>query len=187
MKSKVYYIAVLIVLLGKSYFNYGLNEHMSVVDNSKYESKTLCKNVVIHKFSSIDQVDTFKIYILGDSLLKSTVYFEIINSFGEKIYSQKFESYLLLNYDISSETTYVAKEMFIKDRIANFFSEDKFTFPAIGDKETFDSNYSSKLIWDDIRSDNKAIGFHYLIGEEDGRSIAYSKKQKKVVLYFNCC
>jgi hypothetical protein len=124
---------------------------------------------------------------LGDTLLKGTVHFEIINSIGEKLYSKEFKSYLLLNYDIDYDTTDLAKENFIKLRIANFFKEDNFMYPAIGDKEVFDSNYSNKDIWDDIKADSTAIGFRFLIGEEDGRSISYSKRKGKVVSYYNCC
>lgn len=39
-----------------------------------------------------------------------------------------------------------------------------------------------KDIWKDIRSGESAVGFYYLVGEEDGRHIAYSKKLKKVVV-----
>jgi hypothetical protein len=37
-------------------------------------------------------------------------------------------------------------------------------------------DYSEREIWDGIKSNKTAIGFHYTLGEGDGRSIAYSKK-----------
>jgi hypothetical protein len=166
------------------------------LENSKPEPKTvieqkqshiICSKTITHKFSNVESPDTFKIWIQGDSLLKSDVHFEIVNSAGTMIYSVEFKSYLLLNYDISSDTTDAVKETFIKTRIAEFLKEDNFKSPAIGDKETFDADYSDKSIWDEITINKNSIGFYYLIGEEDGRSIAYSNKQKKVVIYFNCC
>ncbi|MEN6354741.1 MAG: hypothetical protein ABFD02_14925 [Bacteroidales bacterium] len=159
----------------------------SQLTNNQEKINYLCSKTITHYFSSLENLDTFKIYIIGNSLLESTVHLEIIDSSGKKIYSEKFKSYLLLNFDIDSDTTDLAKENFIKNRIANFFNEDNFIAPAIGDKEEYDSAYSQKDIWDDIHSDRKAIGFRFLIGEEDGRSIAYSRNFKKVVMYFNCC
>ena len=76
---------------------------------------------------------------------------------------------------------------YIKDKLDKFFNEDNFHQPAIAANDSFDEDYTKKEIWDDIISDRTAIGFYYLIGEEDGRHIAYSKKLGKVVLYYNCC
>jgi hypothetical protein len=78
-------------------------------------------------------------------------------------------------------------EKYIRNRIKEFFEEKNFKYPAIKQDEVLDEDYSDKEIWNDIQSDRTAIGFFYLIGEEDGRTIAYSKKTKKVVMYFNCC
>lgn len=156
-------------------------------ETEQSQSKIICSNIKPHKFSSHETLDTFKIWIEGESLLNSDVHFEIINSDKEKIYSVVFKSYLLLNYDISSDTIDFAKETFIKTRISKFFNEENFISPAIKDGETFYSDYSDKTIWDEISADKNSVGFIYLIGEEDKRSIAYSKKQKKAVIYFNCC
>jgi hypothetical protein len=71
--------------------------------------------------------------------------------------------------------------------LREFFGEKNFLAPAIKENENFDSDYSDKNIWFDIREDRTATGFSYSIGEEDSRKIAFSKKLKKVVLYFNCC
>lgn len=155
--------------------------------NNQNQSSNICNNIVTHMFSNIEYPDTFKIWIQGNNLLKSNVHFEIINYCGEMIYSIEFKSNLLLNYGIDSDTTDAAKETFIKQRILTFFNEENFMSPAIKDGEPFDQDYSDKAIWDDINSQKNSIGFYYLIGEEDGRSIAYSKKLKKVVMYFNCC
>jgi hypothetical protein len=78
-------------------------------------------------------------------------------------------------------------EKYMRNRVKEFFDEKNFNYPAIKQDEVFDEDYSDMEIWNDIKSDRTAIGFYYLIGEEDGRTIAYSKKTKKVVMYFNCC
>ena len=72
-------------------------------------------------------------------------------------------------------------------RIEGFFNENNFLNPAIKKDEKFDPDYSDKETWDEIQSDKAAIGFSYLLGEEDGRKIAFSKKKRIVVMYFNCC
>lgn len=147
----------------------------------------ICRNTITHPFSNTEYPDTFKIWIQDDSLLKSNVHFEIINYAGVKIYSTEFQSLLLLNYKIGPEANDSEKEQFIKKRLRNFFSEDNFMSPAIKAGESFDQDYSDKVIWEEIRHNKNSVGFTYLIGEEDRRSIAYSKKQKKAVIYFKCC
>ena len=79
------------------------------------------------------------------------------------------------------------RRAYIRKRMQHFFDDENFLIPAIKAAEEFESQYSEKAYWESIKNDPKAIGFYYLIGEEDGRSIAYSKELKKVVMYFNCC
>jgi len=46
--------------------------------------------------------------------------------------------------------------------------EKKFYSPVIKEDDIFDENLSDKEIWIVIKSDCAAIGFYYLIGEENG-------------------
>ena len=94
---------------------------------------------------------------------------------------------MLLDYGIKDDPTSSETEDYIKNRIDNFFNEDNFHQPAISKNDSYEEDYSKKDIWDDISSDETSVGFYYLIGEENGRHVAYSKKLKKVVVYFNCC
>jgi hypothetical protein len=87
----------------------------------------------------------------------------------------------------NGDTSEKAREQYIRHRIKDFFSEEHFSNPAIKADEAYNEDYAKKADWEDIKTDRTAIGFDYLIGEEAGRHIAYSKKQKKVVLYFSCC
>jgi hypothetical protein len=50
-----------------------------------------------------------------------------------------------------------------------------------------DSLYINIAAWNDIKSNKESVGFYYLLGKEDGRWIAYSKRLNKVMLYYNCC
>lgn len=160
------------------------NELQSVTINDSI----LIEQRAIHNFSNADKKDEFYVCIKGKSIVEGKVIFTIINHDKITILREEFPSYLLMNYgfegDLKSEKD---REKYMRYRINEFFEEKNFKYPAIKQDEIFDEDYSDKEIWNDIQSDGTAIGFFYLIGEEDGRTIAYSKKTKKVVMYFNCC
>lgn len=147
----------------------------------------LYKRELLHQFSSTLEKDTFKIVVTGESLKDGQFKFQIIKKNGQLILDESYETTLLLDYGLKVNPTEKEMEQHIKTRIDNFFNEDNFHSPAISKTDTFDENYGEREIWDDISSDQTAIGFHYLIGEEDGRQIAFSKKSGKVVLYYHCC
>ncbi len=160
------------------------------VGSTNFESKQarlLISSSIQHSFSDLTKKDTFKLNVTGESILKGNFTFEIIDFSGKSILKETFPTSDLLGFGIEENTTDKQKEEYIKKRIKDFFKEDNFISPAIKTSETFEEEYSDKDIWTDIKSDKTAIGFTYLIGEEDNRSIAYSKKKKKVVMYFNCC
>ncbi len=151
-------------------------------------SDVLLKNEVKHLFSDTLAADLFQIFLKGDSLISSTVAFNIISSKGDTLHHETFPAAYLIGYElISDSATLAQKEAVIKRRISKFFDEKNFLTPAIKPDQKFNPEYIEKSVWEDLKSDESAIGFYYLVGEEDGRRIAYSKKQKKVVLYFNCC
>ena len=142
-----------------------------------------------HLFSDSLKKDTFKITLSGDSLLASQVTFEIIDSKGIDIYIDTFPAIYLLGFASDVSDTRLKKEIYITNRIKEFFSPDNFLLPAIKKEGEMDPEYSQieKAIWNEIKSDPNKVGFYYLQGEEDGRRIAYSKKLQKVVIYFACC
>ncbi len=148
----------------------------------------LIEQQVSHDFSQVGKKDKFYICIRGKSVAEGQVIFTIISHDKTTILKEKFPSYLLMNYGFEGDLESVKdREKYMKNRIREFFAEKNFHSPAIKPDEAFVEDYSNKEIWNDIQSDRTAIGFSYLIGEEDGRKIAFSKKTKKVVMYFNCC
>ncbi|NCA77917.1 MAG: hypothetical protein EOM90_16435 [Alphaproteobacteria bacterium] len=152
------------------------------------EDSVLIENRVMHSFSQMDKQDQFYICIKGKSIIDGKMMFKIIKSDGTVILNEEFPSCYLLNYGFEGDIHSVKdREDFIKSRISDFFNENNFLHPAIQPNESFDEDYSDKLIWDEIKSDQTSIGFSYLIGEEDIRMISFSKKKGKVVMYFNCC
>jgi hypothetical protein len=142
---------------------------------------------VLHNFSSSLEKDTFKIYATGPSIIDGQIKFQIISNEGLVILDEVFPPTSFLDYGLKENPTDSDKEEYLKGRIEKFFNEDNFHQPAISAESAFDEDYTKREIWDDIISDQTAIGFYYLIGDEDGRHIAFSKKLKRVVVYYNCC
>jgi len=148
----------------------------------------LVQNIVYHQFSTTSSKDKFHIYLKGKSVLDGIIHFKIYSNYNEEIFIDIFPSIDLIGYGLLGESASKQdEENYIKKRITEFFIEDNFISPAISKYEEYDPDYSEREIWEDIKSDESAIGFYYLTGEEDGKIIAWSKSMKKVVLYFNCC
>lgn len=166
--------------------NSDTNSHTSN-KKSRKKSRTLFTHSVSHAFSKPNKMDVFRITLTGDSILTGNVRFEIISYKNKKIYNETFPAMSLLNYDIAPTASDKEKEEFIKQRMKDFFNEENFKKPAVDPDHKFDSEYSDQENWEAVKADPAAIGFYYLVGEEDGRSIAWAKKLGKVVLYYNCC
>ena len=147
----------------------------------------LYENGIVHAFSSPVRKDSFNIRLTGESILRGMINFVIRDGDGLAILDETYHSTMLLDYGLPQNSTDKQKEEYIKSRIDKFFTLETFHQPAIDQNAKFDVDFTSREVFDDIRADQTSIGFYYLIGEEDGRQIAYSKKLKKTVVYFSCC
>lgn len=164
-------------------------EEVQAINGLIKKDSVLLENRVQHEFSNLDKKDEFYVCLVGESILDATVVFTITNSDGVEIFREEFPSVSLIGYDLPGgiDASTRDQQNFIKYRVRHFFDEKNFFIPAIKSDQEFDEDYSDKEIWNEIKSDQKTRGFYYSIGEEDGRKIAYSKRLKKVVQYFNCC
>ncbi|WP_341904990.1 hypothetical protein [Fluviicola taffensis] len=154
------------------------------------KSDFLIENKIMHAFSNPSKKDEFRIVITGKSLLKGKVLLTITSSDGKNLIREEFDANYLLGYDFTGNINSKKEtDAFIQKRIREFFSEDRFSTPAIEENITFEdqSYYIDKETWEEIQADKQAIGFYYLLGSEDGRHIAFSKKKGKVVMFYNCC
>ena len=155
------------------------------------EMITLISKTKTHCFSNPIKEDTFKVSIRGKDFLSGIVTFEIINWQGKLIYSDTFSGLSFIYYTPSVITLKSEEEKYVKDHsitlINLFFHEKAFEAPAIKDSDGYKDDFSDKDIWLDIKSDPTAIGFSYSRNEEDHIFIAYSKRMKKVVIYYHCC
>jgi hypothetical protein len=147
----------------------------------------LYENLILHNFSSPVAKDSFKIQVAGQTIIDGEIKFQIITDVGQVILNETFPASMFLDYGLKEEANDREKEVHIKDRIDRFFDTANFHQPAIARNDTYDEDYTSREVWDDIISDQSSVGFDYLIGEEDHRFVVYSKSRKKIVTYYNCC
>lgn len=154
------------------------------------KSEYLLENKTLHTFSDPASKDEFRIVVTGESLLKGKVLFTITNPEGKNLLKEEFEASFLLGYDFTGNiNSKKDTDAFITKRINEFFSRDKFNSPAIAENTVFEdqSYYIDKETWDEIKANKQSIGFYYLLGKEDGRHVAFSKKKGRAVMYYNCC
>jgi len=156
--------------------------------NSNIDSLVLLENQTDKLFSNPNKKDIFSISIIGENILNGKMIFKITNSSGVELWNEIYPTNVLINgYIIDEDTTDEEKISMIKNRVSSFFDDENFIFPAINPSDVFDRDYSDLEIWNDIKSDQKAKGFYYLIGLEESCKLTYSKTQKKIVKYFCCC
>lgn len=154
------------------------------------KSDLLIENKVLHAFSNPAKKDEFRIVITGKSLLKGKAILTITSSDGKNLVKEEFDANYLLGYDFTGNINSKKEtDAFITKRIKEFFSEDRFSVPAIEEDVVFEdqSYYIDKETWEEVKANKQAVGFYYLLGKEDGRHIAFSKKKGKVVMFYNCC
>lgn len=154
------------------------------------DTKMLKKVTHQQVFSNNNAEDTFSLTLIGNKISAAQITFTITNNKGVILYKENFPSEALLDYgllEVSEKPTEKDKENYLLKRMDTFFEPKDFSTPAIKPNADYEPQYSNKTIWDALQQDSTSVGFDYLLYEESGRSIAYSKKLKKVVEYFSCC
>ena len=166
----------------------------------------------IHFFSSVTEVDTFKLSYNSDDL-QDTIVFEIISSKGYLIYQVKFPGSALFDYGkpsyvfisdkgwkkpkdyfknakdsiVKTDSLKIEDDRYLRSRINGFFDEKRFARNPI---PKLLKEYKDNLIvgsYETLLNDPDVIGFSYHLYEEDGRMIAFSRKKNKVVYFWRCC
>jgi len=169
------------------------NQYNGAIITEKESEKNLLlpkEHKAEYSFSNQTSKDIFKLESDGFDPLQSTIKFTITNNKGEVFFEESFKSDLLIDdkiYDQVQNPTNDDKKRYVINRMKTFFDVNSFSMPAITDEDEFTAEYSDRSIWEDIKSDTSSVGFYYLLGSVNGKSIAYSKKQNKVVVFFNCC
>lgn len=160
------------------------------LEKNSAKSEFLIENKKLRAFSNPEKKDVFFIAIKGKNLLDGKVIFTITSAEGKQLLKEEFDANYLFGYDFTGDfKSKKDTDAFIKKRIESFFEEKHFSVPAIEDDVVFEDQeyYIDKETWEEIKSNKQAISFHYRLGSEDGRHIAFSVKKQKAVMYYNCC
>lgn len=135
-------------------------------------------------FSSGSSQDLFTLKGLGQDTLGARMLFAIIGSRGDTLFAESFLSRDLIGYGVldndNSNVTRAKERSYIGQRVTHFFDDKEFYLPAVKKHETADPDLTNMRLWNELRNDTSAVSFHFLLGEENNRAIAYSKVRKRV-------
>ncbi|MGA9649409.1 hypothetical protein [Pedobacter sp.] len=139
-------------------------------------------------FSNLKTLDTFKIELTGRKPEDMVLNFSIKNAEGIEIYNAKLKGTELLgstdpNIDLSKEKDQI---IFLKTIANDFFSDDNFIEPAVMPDDKADNYTPDKALYEELKKSG-LNGFKYRLGKENNIYIAWSEKEKKVKIYYNCC
>ncbi len=138
-----------------------------------------------HVFSSARTEDKFTLTVHGKNFDDAVIYLKIYSARGIILYTDQFPMEIFRQY--GSTERHTDDSMRVMDRLAHFFDEENFDVPAIADTSDMSNNSVPRNVWRDVWLDTTAISFHYVISTENGRSIVYSRKKNKCILFYKCC
>ncbi|SNC75114.1 hypothetical protein SAMN06265337_2711 [Hymenobacter gelipurpurascens] len=138
-----------------------------------------------HIFSSPSTPDVFTLALRGPNLLSGEATFTITAAGGQVIFREVLTAPDLeaaLVYEMKGSTaTQAEREAYVRRRMEEFFADKNFQKPALPKAATFQPGLADRAAWDDLHRRSDALGFHYLVGKEDRRVIAWSPLRKQVV------
>lgn len=165
-------------------------EHTDSLDSNATASDQRLRYYCLHHFSAPNTKDIFSIALYGKSIDSGKVIFKILDHTYHQIYSETFPSSDMLGDLIDDKDTKgKISEDTIKKRMAAFLDTTHFHSPAIDPNSKIEDDFevaeeSDIKNWKNVKSDPTSVAFIYSHGYEGTYGIAYSKKQKKVVLIF---
>jgi len=141
-----------------------------------------------HKFSSNEKKDLFTISLKGKNILTGYVTISITRYDGELIFIEENPATYLIGYHFDGDATQDEKEKYIIERMNEFFKEDNFSIPTIDKNDSYDEDYNGNIDeWNGLKNSKFSVGFDFLIGEENYRSIAWLESKNKLITYYSCC
>ncbi|QIX63302.1 hypothetical protein HER32_19840 [Hymenobacter sp. BT18] len=137
-----------------------------------------------HEFSDPKAKDRFVLLLQGTKIISSKARFLIISSKGDTLRNEVMPALALLNerdLEDPQAATVRDKEIAILKSMNNFFSEDKFTSPAV--PRTMEAaTVDDQEAWQAVREDNRSVGFDYTAAGGRERRLAYARKLNKTVI-----
>ena len=160
-------------------------------DQKEGQKSVEFKNVnssIAQSFSSLKTVDTFKIELTGRKPEDMILNFSIKNAAGKEIYRTAIQGTALLgstdpNVNLSRKKDQI---IFLKTIADEFFAEDNFLEPAVMPDDKPDQYTPDKALYEELKKTG-LNGFKYRLGKENNIYIAWSEKEQRVKVYYNCC
>jgi hypothetical protein len=140
-----------------------------------------------HTFSSIEHADTFILSAAGKNIFDSYITLRIVSWKGKEIYHDRFSMNDFMERGPKDKRSQEDSIEVIK-KLSQFLNENNFDKASIIVNDALNQAFGELSPgWKEFQVDTLAIGFNYLLGAEDGRSIAFSKTKRKAIIYFRCC
>ena len=146
------------------------------------------EKTVVQAFTDTLAQDTFKVALKGKESKDMLFLFTITNSKGLQIYKEEISATTLLKSYLASEELKKESDKikFLNDEINLFFEEEHFLIPAVTLEEKADQNVPDLLFYEELKK-SKLNGFNYSLGKDKQIYIAWSAKEQKVKVYYQCC
>jgi len=142
----------------------------------------------LQAFTDTVKLDTFKLTLTGKKSDDMVLKFTINNYEGVEIYNKEIKATDLLKSYLASEDLKKENDKitFINEQIDVFFNEEHFLVPAITEDQKLDDNTPDKAFYEELKQ-TQLNGFYYSLGKDKSIYIAWSNKDKKVKVYYQCC
>lgn len=139
-------------------------------------------------FSDTLKLDTFKVTLTGEKSEDMVLNFTINNFKGQKIYQKTITATALLQSYLDSEDLKKDNDKiaFINKQINDFFTEEHFLEPAVTAEQDLDDNTPDEAFYNELKQ-TQLNGFYFSLGKDKSIYIAWSVKEQKVKIYYQCC
>lgn len=154
----------------------------------KKETAIDTKKIALQAFTDTIKLDTFKIELKGKKANEMVLLFTITSHLGKQIYSKEIKGDDLLKGYLASADLKKEQEKikFLNDEINYFFEEQNFLMPAVTEQEQPDKNVPDVAFYNELKR-SQLNGFDYRLGKDIKVYIAWSEKEQKVKVYYQCC
>lgn len=138
-----------------------------------------------HSFTSLKHNDIFTVSVQGKDFRTSTISFTVTSPNGELLFTDQFTMDQFKQFGSTERGG--DDSAGVMNRLSHFLDEENFSTPAVKDTLEMENNTVPRSVWLEVWQQKGTVGFHYVISTENGKEIAYSRKYRKVILYYKCC
>ena len=142
----------------------------------------------VKSFSDLKTLDTFKVALKGKDASDMVISLRITAATGKEIYKLDIKAAeLISNYKESVAFKDEAQKVqFLKEELNLFFDEENFLEPAVTADEEPDQQAPDKAFYAELKQTG-LNGFTYRLGKETKVYIAWSVKEQRTKIYYQCC